>query len=95
MPCSAGVTGVMMGIVDWCRQVQGGQGTPLAQAVAAQMNGVRRVTISALGVLLEEWQPSELQVFSPSLLLDPRACCARPVSTCNFQALKRDRGLRN
>jgi len=33
----------------------------LPALVASQLTGVKRVTISAPGVLLEEWDPSQLQ----------------------------------
>ena len=51
------------------------QDTPLAQAVAEQLAGMRRITIAALGVLLEEWEPSELQV--PTLCRN--ACWAESI----------------
>ena len=37
-----------------------GQG--LAGRVRSQLNGIRTITVSAPGVLLEEWSPEELQV---------------------------------
>lgn len=44
-----------------------GQG--LAGRVRSQLTGIRTITVSAPGVLLEEWSPEELQVspayFSP------------------------------
>ena len=36
--------------------------TTLAQAVQGQLAGVRQITISAPGVLLDEWMPDQLQV---------------------------------
>ena len=36
--------------------------TTLAQAVQTQLAGVKQITISAPGVLLEQWTPDQLQV---------------------------------
>lgn len=35
---------------------------PVSQRMQAQLAGIRKITISAPGVLLEEWLPHELQV---------------------------------
>lgn len=43
----------------------------LAWAVSSQLAGVRNVTISAPGVLLQEWTPSDLQA------RQPLPCCWR------------------
>lgn len=40
----------------------------LAWRVKSQLTGVKTVTVSAPGVLLEEWSPEELQVLAPSNL---------------------------
>ena len=40
----------------------------LAWRVKSQLTGVKTVTVSAPGVLLEEWTPEELQVLAPSHL---------------------------
>lgn len=44
--------------------LRGTQSSLFAQSVGAQMACVRRITIAALGVLLEECEPAELQVLS-------------------------------
>jgi len=36
--------------------------TTLAQAIQTQLAGVRQITISAPGVLLDQWTPDQLQV---------------------------------
>ena len=41
---------------------QGRSSLPLPALVASQLTGVKRVTISAPGVLLEEWEAPQLQV---------------------------------
>lgn len=56
--------GIMVDVIDRSRCMQGGQSTLLAQAVTTQLAGVKRISIAALGVLLQEWEPSELQVLS-------------------------------
>ena len=38
-----------------------GEERTLAWAVRSQLSGIRSVTVSAPGVLLEEWTPSDLQ----------------------------------
>lgn len=34
--------------------------TPVARAVASKLQGVRRITVSCPGVLLQQWQPGQL-----------------------------------
>lgn len=43
-------------------QVKASAPTSLAQAIQMQLAGVKQITISAPGVLLEQWTPDQLQV---------------------------------
>ena len=57
----------------------------LAATVSRELMGVRQLTISAPGVLLEEWTPAELQV-------GPRVCVSDQVwrmQACNEFAVQR------
>lgn len=46
-----------------------GEERSLAWAVRSQLSGIRNVTVSAPGVLLEEWTPSDLQAMLRALPL--------------------------
>lgn len=43
-------------------QVKASAPTSLAQAIQMQLAGVKQITISAPGVLLDQWTPDQLQV---------------------------------
>lgn len=43
-------------------QVKASAPTSLSQAIQMQLAGVRQITISAPGVLLDQWTPDQLQV---------------------------------
>ena len=56
------------------RRLQGRPRLALPAHVASQLTGVKRVTISAPGVLLDEWESIQLQVHSPSTGLTGSSC---------------------
>ena len=43
-------------------QMKASAATSLSQAIQMQLAGVKQITISAPGVLLDQWTPDQLQV---------------------------------